>query len=158
MTITVLLISASCEKSQNEPAPDPPQNIIDKSLAYFDGEVIEKSQDTEDGVKVWEVRIRNSSGAVMKFYWRVGDGSLYEMEGETGPYDYEVIVGNNLINFQAAFTFAKAAVKNDNLLDWHLKQEDRFIDKWVYTFEFDRNSTNVKVYIDASNGDVLEIS
>ncbi len=158
LTIMVLLMVTSCGDTQNEPSPEPPQNIIDKSLSYFDGDVIEKYQDTEDGVAVWKVKIRNSKGSVLKFYWRVSDGSLYEMEGETGPFDYEVVPGNNLINFQAALTIAKGSVKNDNLQGWYLKKESRFKDIWVYEFEFDINGNDIKVYIDAASGNVLEKS
>ena len=152
-----LLLNASCDNSQNEPLPEPPQSVVDKSLDYFDGEVIKKSAEVEDGIEVWEVKIKNDKGAVVKFYWRRSDDSLYEMEGESGPFDYEIVPGNNLINFQAAFTIAKGAVKNDNLTGWKLKKNSKFKDIWVYEFEFDINGKDTKVYIDAANGNVLQI-
>ena len=50
-----LLVLMSCEQ-QNEMSLDVPQDVIDKSLDLFDGAIIEKVSETEDGLEMWEVK------------------------------------------------------------------------------------------------------
>jgi uncharacterized membrane protein YkoI len=145
----------SCNES-SENKPDVPQSVIDKSLNLFEGEVVEKELETEDGVNSWEVKIEDSNGSVLKIYWSVSNEALVKMEGEKGPFDYEIVPGMGLINYSAAKTFAIAAVKNNAIIGWKLQKEDSFINKWVYTFEMEKSGGTTKVYIDAENGDVLQ--
>ena len=155
--ISILLVNFSCTESSDN-NPKTPQDIIDKSLAHFNGNVIEQSFEQEEGVDSWEIKIANENGAEVKFYWSTNGQFLIKMEGLNGPFDYDIMPGNGLINFSTANKFAKGAVKNESIIKWRLKQEEEFIGNWVYTFEFlDKNGGSSKVYIDASNGDILEI-
>jgi uncharacterized membrane protein YkoI len=63
----------------------------------------------------------------------------------------------NLINFSTAKTFAISALKNDAITKWELEQNENFIDQWVYIFEMDNDGDTQKVYVDATNGDILQI-
>lgn len=146
----------SCNKS-SENVPDVPQSVIDKSLNLFDGEVIEKELETENGVDSWEVKIEDTNGSVLKFYWAVSNEALVKMEGDKGPFDYEIVPGMGLINYSLAKTFAIAIVKNNAIARWKLQKEDSFINKWVYTFEMEKSAGTTKVYVDAQNGDILQI-
>jgi uncharacterized membrane protein YkoI len=141
----------------NETPLEVPQTIIDKSISLFDGEIIEKNLEIEDGIEAWEVKIQNSDGSVVVFYWKVNQEILLKMKGETGPFAYDINPGNNLINFSTARTVAIGAVKNDTIKNWELQQEEDFIDIWVYSFEFDDNGDTSKVYIDAESGNILQI-
>ena len=152
------LLFITCEQKDNENNPEVPQSVIDKSLDYFDGEVIEKKLEEEEGVEAWEIKIQNSNGSVVKFYWTVNREILLKMEGLVGPFDYEIHPESDLINLSTAQTIAIGAVKNNAIEKWVLKQEEDFIDKWVYSFEFNDDGETVKVYIDAEKGDILEIN
>jgi hypothetical protein len=154
--IFIWLFLAACNDS-SETTPEVPADVINSSLAIFDGDVIEKSEDIEEGVEYWEVKIRNSDGSVVEFYWTKNNMELLKIEGTQGPYDYALNPGLGLINFTTASTQAISAVKNNNILQWELEQNDDFIGKWVYDFDFDTGGDVTEVYIDASNGDVLEI-
>ena len=156
ITIFSFIVMFSCNQS-TENKPDVPQSAIDKSLNLFDGEVIEKELETEEGVDSWEVKIEDTNGSVVKFYWAVSNEALVKMESEKGPFDYEIVPGMGLINYSAAKTFAIAAVKNNAIVGWKLQKEDSFINKWVYTFEMNKSGGTTKVYVDAQNGDVLQI-
>jgi uncharacterized membrane protein YkoI len=48
-------------------------------------------------------------------------------------------------------------VKNDALVAWELKKEEDFADDWVYEFEIADSMVDKTVYIDAMNGNVLQI-
>jgi uncharacterized membrane protein YkoI len=126
-------------------------------LFFFDGEVVEKKLELEDGIEAWEIKIQNTDGAVVIFYWTVTPEILLKMQGDIGPFDYDITPGNNLINYSTARTVAIGAVKNDTIKKWELQQEEDFIDIWVYSFEFDDNGDTSKVYIDAESGNILQI-
>lgn len=149
--LVISLFVISCDSS-DENNPEVPQDVIDNSLDLFDGEVIEKKLEEEEGSVAWEVKIQNNEGSIVKFYWTINGLALLKIEGQTGPFEYNILPGNNLINFSTAKTVAFAAIKNDALIRWELSQEDEFINTWVYTFEIGSQ----KVYIDAENGNVLQ--
>lgn len=156
LLIATATIAISCDENST-PIPKVPQSIIDSSLSYFDGEIIEKKTEKEDGIEKWEITIQNDKGSIVKFYWRINGQYLLKMEGQKGPFDYEIMPGNSLIFYSTALTVAKGGVKNDNVQKWALQQDGDFIDKWVYSFEFDDDGDIIKVYIDAESGDILEI-
>lgn len=146
----------SCE-SEEDTIPQVPQGVIDESLDFFEGEVIDKKLEVEEGVEAWQVKIENSEGAIINFFWTLNGLALFKMEGENGPFEYDIWPGNSLINFSSAKTVAIAGVKNDTILTWELQEEDEFSDIWIYTFEFDASGSSQKVYIDALNGNILQI-
>lgn len=158
LLISILLANVSCTETSSS-NPETPQEIIDKSLALFNGKVIEQTLGREEGVNSWEIKIANENGAEVKFYWSTNGQILIKMEGLSGPFDYDIMPDNGLINFSTASKFAKGAVKNESIIKWKLKQEEEFIGNWVYTFEFDvKTAGSTNVFIDASNGDILEIN
>ncbi|MCK5371562.1 MAG: hypothetical protein KAQ62_23530, partial [Cyclobacteriaceae bacterium] len=55
----VSILFIGCDTT-NETPLEVPQRIIDKSISLFDGEIIEKNLETEEGIDVWEVKIQNS--------------------------------------------------------------------------------------------------
>lgn len=146
----------SCEQ-KNDTNPEVPQSIIDKSLTYFEGEVIEKEFDEENEIDSWEIKIQSSQGAIVKFYWSSIGQNLMKIEGQLAPFDYEIMPGNSLINYSSAKTIAIGAVKNEIITGWELEENEDFIDNWVYSFEFDDDGQTVTVYIDALNGNILQI-
>jgi uncharacterized membrane protein YkoI len=154
---SLLLLSHFSCNDKSDPSPTAPVEIQDKSTDMFSGEVIETKKETEDGIELWEVKVRNSNNSIVRFYWMVASGQLHEIDGQDSPFTYEVTPGMGLITYSAAKTQAIAAVKNDNLLRWQLEKESDFANKWVYRFEFDDDETEVRVFVDASNGDILEI-
>ncbi len=152
--LLTLIIAFSCDSKTSESNPEVPQHIIDKTLEYFEGEVIEKDLENEEGIEAWTIVVEDNNESIVKFYWPVNGQNLLKMEGQKGPFDYDIWPGDDLINFSTARTVAIGALKNNNITKWELAQEDEFIDKWIYTFEFGSQ----KVYVDAENGDVLQIN
>jgi len=154
--LVIPFIFISCTKEPSE-TPEISQSTISRSLAYFDGEVIEKKLVEEDGIPLWEVKIQNENGSIVKFYWAINNQVLVKMESQSGPFDYEIVPELNLINFSTAKTIAISAVKNSTIIKWQLETDNDFIGMWVYTFEFQNNNESLKVFLDAQNGNVLQI-
>ncbi len=156
LTLSIVFFYA-CDKATDNLNINVPEGIIIKSLELFDGNIIEKKSDEEDGNKTWEVKIQNSEGSKVKFYWLVGNEALYRIDGQEGPFDYDLNPGNNLINFSVAKTVAMGAVKIEALVKWQIRKEEKFTDNWVYNFEFNKTNGSTTVYIDAENGNILKI-
>ena len=152
----ILLVQMSCNEDK-EASPEVPERLITQTLAMFEGEVIEQEFENEEGIELWEIKIRNPLGSIVSFYWTYSNEDLFKIEGTQEPFDYELNPGMNLINYSTARTFAVSAIKNDEILSWELEQNDDFIDKWVYEFEMNDNGDTRKVYVDALTGDVLQI-
>lgn len=157
LVLMVLLSVLTACSNNDDTTVAVPQEIISNSLDFFDGTVIEKGIETENGIEAWEVEIQNSAGAIVRFYWVVDNKTLVKIEGDQGPFTYEINPGGGLINFTTARTFAVSAVKNDALVAWELEQEEEFADDWVYEFEIADGMDDKTVYIDAMNGNVLQI-
>jgi uncharacterized membrane protein YkoI len=156
LLVSLILILNACSNEDVTPV-DVPDEIISQSLNLFPGTVIEEGMGTENGRDIWEIKIQNTQGAIVEFYWAVNNQLLIKIEGDQGPFTYDIKPGLGLINFSAAKTFAVSAVKNDAVLAWELEQNEDFIDKWVYEFEIADDPDVIKVYVDGETGDVLQI-
>lgn len=154
--LAFLSILSACS-SNDDTTVTVPQEIISNSLSLFGGTVVAEGLETENGIEAWEVEIQNSEGAIVRFYWAIDNQTLVKIEGNQGPYTYEINPGSGLINFSTARAFAVSAVKNDSLVSWQLKREEEFADDWVYEFEIADGLDETIVYIDAMNGNVLQI-
>jgi uncharacterized membrane protein YkoI len=155
--LALLSFLTACSDDSDDSTVAVPQEIISNSLDFFDGTVIEEGLEIENGIEAWEVEIQNSEGAIVIFYWAADNLTLIKIEGDKGPFTYEINPGGGLINFSTARTFAVSAVKNDALVAWELKKEEEFADDWVYEFEIADSMVDKTVYIDAMNGNVLQI-
>ena len=151
-----LLLIFSCE-SADDVDLTAPDAVLEKSTTLFEGDILEKERTQENGIDVWEVKIKNGHGSIVIFYYTVNGQNLVEIEGKEGPFDYNIAPGNNLINLTTALTLAKTVVKDDNILKWELKEDEDFIDNWIYSVELEQESKSNVVYIDATNGDILQI-
>ena len=153
-----LLALVGCNKSDKN-GLEVPNIIIDKSLDIFEGLVQSQEVDRENSEDLWKVRIRSVSGAIVEFYWYQTDDSLYRIDGLSGPYDdnYDIFPGNGLYNFKSAKFAATSQLKNNDLLDWRLRIEDSFNDLWIYSLTYNENGGKITAYVNAKNGEVLEI-
>lgn len=152
--LVILAFLIACEKNK-EVSPEVPEGVINKTLEIFNGSVVEQKSELEDGVDAWEIKVENENGSIVKIYWSKIGQDLIKIVGQTAPYDYNISPGENLINLNTAMTIAISAVKHDNVNRWKLEKDDDFLEKWIYSFEFDEISRTV--LIDALNGDILEI-
>lgn len=153
--IACLLIMIGCTQENitlnSESLPDKEQ-IGAKALQLFPGTVRTIQAEEEEGIPAWKVDIINEKGAEVEIYCSQSDDSLLRIDGESGPFDYNIEPGDPLLNFDQAKAIADAQ-SNGTLEKWRLRREDKFDFSWVYTFEY----STLKTSIGAKNGDVLEI-
>ncbi len=148
--IVLGVLVGSCTEDEEMSAP---QLAVDKAKVVVEGTVIKSEAEIEDGIAAWKVEIRTSSGAEVEVYCRQDNLELMRIEGDSGPFDYNAVPGMGLIDFMEAKSIGDGQTTED-LLEWELEPEDKFNNQWVYELEY----MQVEVYVQASDGSVLEVS
>ena len=114
-----------------------------RALEIIPGTVVQTESDTERGLAVWEVKVRTASGGLVETKIVGETGAVLEVEGQTGPFDYEVTPGAPLVVLSVARSAALAA-QAGTLKQWQLEMEES--NRWEYEF-----------YIVAADGTVFEV-
>ena len=149
--LTIFLIS--CEEQFGLDNDRISQETIDSSLQLFEGKVLEKKSIQIDGVDVWKVRIENEFGAIVSFYWQRSYIKLFRIEGEKGPFNYELKPPLNVIVLSTARFLALETYESVELQSWRLVRDSSLKPQWVYQFYLKENESPVS--INASSGDIL---
>ena len=157
LIVGVLFTSLMSCGDDNSDIDKAKEKAMEKASNSFQGEAVQTIREKDDGVWVIRVLMLNEKLASVEFEYLEKDISLIEVKGNKGPFDYDVILENGLINFQHAKQVAVDEVgntpENDKIDDWSLEKDDDFNNQWVYDFDFKIPSKDV--YIDAKNGTVL---
>jgi len=157
--IAALLITSITSCGDNNSDIDKAkEKAMEKASKSFHGEAVETTREQDDGQWVIKVLMLNEKLASVEFEYLENDISLIEVSGKKGPFDYNVIHDNGLIDFlqakESAVNEVGNSMEDDKIDDWSLEEDDDFGNKWVYDFDFD--SPDKDVYIDAKTGKVLD--
>jgi len=112
-----------------------------RATELFAGSVIAFGADTERGVAVWEVYVRNSSGAVVEFSFAQSTGELVEAEGYSGPFDYTLQPTSGVIDLRRALT-AATTLQSGVVVQWEYERNRQ--GAWEY-----------EVFVSTANGIAL---
>ena len=154
MSFWVLLgLAWTLVNCSNDDSPlQTPDTITNKALELVSGTATNSEPETEEGIAAWKVEIHTDAGAEVEVYYRQDNGDLLRIDGESGPFDYDINPGNSLIPFSQAKNIGANSATSETLEYWHLRKEDSFNNQWVYTLEY----SNTKVYVDAVTGSILD--
>jgi uncharacterized membrane protein YkoI len=152
LLLMMTMIVVNCSNDDDEDALQAPESAVNKALALIPGTVTESEPEIEEGVSAWKVDITTQQGAEVEVYCRQDNNDLLRIDGESGPFDYNIAPGNGLIDFNQAKTIADGETDED-LGSWQLRMEDKYNNQWVYTLEH----TTTRVYINAVDGTVLDV-
>ncbi len=145
----------SCNNDDEpEIVPITQQDAISKALEMTSGTIISSSTNTNaEGEKYFEVEVETTSGAIIEFEYFELNGELKGIEGDSGPFDYEVNPGMGLIKFSTAKNAALNAQPGE-VLRWSLKEDSP--DVWLYTFEIlNSNQEEFTVEVNALTGEIV---
>lgn len=151
--ILLTIVFFSCEEQFGLNLNEVPQNTIDNSVQLFPGNILEKSSDIVEGIKVWKVKIENSSGAILTFHWEINYNILYQIEGEKGPFNYEFVPPLDVMVLSTAKFLAFESYSSEVLNSWKLIRDLSQNNQWIYQFflENEGNPLSVK----AATGDLM---
>ncbi|MGK7390520.1 MAG: PepSY domain-containing protein [Candidatus Cyclobacteriaceae bacterium M2_1C_046] len=145
----------ACGDDEDEILPINEQQAINQALASTSGTVTSTDPDTTStGEVYYNVDIETDAGAVIEFEYFQADGSLKSIEGDNGPFDYELNPGMGLILFSAAKNAALTA-RPGEVQRWSLEKNNA--GTWIYTFEILNTDTgeDFTVKINATTGAVI---
>jgi uncharacterized membrane protein YkoI len=129
------------------------------SLSGTTGTVSSTEMDSTSSNQVYyDIDVITSEGAVIEFEYFQADGKLKSIEGDSGPFDYEVNPGMGLILYSNAKGTALGTIQDQSgqVLRWVLAFDDD-LNTWVYTFEvMNGNEEESTVMIDAATGNIIQ--
>lgn len=142
---------AGAESDDSLPQVAVPDSIVAKALALVPGATVTEAEtEVEHGIVVFQVKLQAKTGGEVEVQL-LASGALFEIEGEKGPFDYDVNPGTGIVSFSAARTAALAA-KAGTIKVWELERDAN--GTWYYYFRLDTAEGNWEVEIGA-DGAVL---
>lgn len=151
--ILLTAVFFSCEEQFGLDQHVVPQNTIDHSIQLFPGNILEKSSDFVEGIKVWKMKIENNSGAILTFYWVKNYNIPYQIEGEKGPFNYELKPPLDVIELSTAKFLAFESYSSKVLNSWKLIRDPSQNNQWIYQF-FLKDEEN-PISVKAATGDLM---
>ncbi len=148
--IFFVLIFFSCEEQFETEPGEMPQKIIEISSYLFPGKIVEQSVYVMDGVDVCWIEIENESGSIVSFYWQKSKNVFFMMEGESGPFNYELKPPYEILSFSTAKFIAFESYSQAELVSWKLKKNSIYKNRWVYQFYL--KDIESPIMIDATSG------
>ena len=137
------------------PAPITIDSASARVRAILPGATIVSAKvDDERTLGTWKIGARLASGARVEFELLQSNGLVISIEGEMGPFDYDLTPGNGIVTFAAARSAALGA-QGGTIIQWELDLEEN--DRWEYEFYIrDAQGAVWEVELDAKSGRVLE--
>ncbi len=147
----VAAVVFSC-KSDDEIAILDSQQASNQALSMINGQVIEAELDSSGIAPAWEVTVLTDTGSEVEFYFTQDGGALIQIEGDDGPFNYDLDPGLGLISFSSAKQAALDEYEGD-IVKWELEQDSQ--GHWVYEFVIIASGNEETIKIDAQNGTVI---
>ncbi|MEM1135875.1 MAG: PepSY domain-containing protein [Bacteroidota bacterium] len=130
-----------------------PQSLTDKALAIFSGTVVYTDTYSDEGRQLVEIVVRNEEGARVEFYFVQNTGEIYEIEGLSGPFNYDLQADTSWISLIQAITLGCTAANSSdcNITEWELYNNTA---QPYYEIYFENR---VEVDVNAITGDIISI-
>jgi uncharacterized membrane protein YkoI len=143
------------EKDEDENT-NAPEAVVNLATEIFDGEVIHSEEHNEDAGLEWKLYLENASGAIVKFIILDDPVEVKKIEGEKGPFDYNIILGDDLLTLKAALEKVFSEVEGE-LTQWELKMEHNDEGTfWQYEFEVTGATLRYKIEMNAHTGEITK--
>ena len=151
LIFTLGFLVISCDDETN-PSILTTEKASKKATNLVSGTVTSVEVDST-GAPYWEVKITTDSGGEVEVKFDQATGNLLEIEGDVGPFDYEVTPGMGLIPFSEARAELFAEYVDAEIIEWELEQD--LEGNWVYEFDIIFNQDEISVKIDAETGNII---
>jgi len=94
-------------------------------------QVLATRADDEHDIPTWKVVAGLANGARLSFELLQANGVVISVEGDVGPFDYDLVPGNGIASLATAMAAAKRA-QAGAIVKWELELEDDR--RWEYEF------------------------
>ncbi len=137
----------------DEPISISAQQAAAKALAMVSGQVTSTELDATGPEPEWSVDIITDAGSKIEIEFDQATGDLMQIEGNEGPFTYEVDPGLGLIVFSQAKENALGEVEFGEISNWELDKDDS--GQWIYEFVIVNDGLEQEIKIDAATGSVI---
>ena len=134
-------------------------SIRDYINSIFDGEVKYAEMKEGDHGTFWKIYMINDEESVIKISLHQGDEiNLVEIEGERGPFNYNVEPGMDLLDLDEVLEDVYRETENGELAEWELEIEKINSEEsiWVYEFKVRGNDVKYEIEINAESGEFIK--
>ena len=148
-----LLSGSSSGRMANEISIDQLAELLEEALAGTT--LIEVEDGEERGLEVWKVLLKLENGAYVEIVIVPELGKVLEIEGQVGPFDYDLSFGDGFVDLQPALDSALMAVGDGEILRWELELEEDNL--WEYEVLIENPLGKWEVEINAADGTLIVI-
>ncbi len=141
------------DEDVNTPAP---AGVSEFVLNLFPGEIKHSEKEEEHDVLVWKLYVVNEAGSAVKFLTTEDPVELVKMEGEKGPFDYNIEPGNDILSLNQAKDIISREAEGETV-EWELKKKSTDEGHlWIYKFEVRDGDIKYEIELDAKSGEFLK--
>lgn len=116
---------------------------------------IEIKEGEERGLAVYEIELLLASGGTLEVVVVKELFEILEVEGQSGPFDYDIDPQGSFISLSEAFLLAKDSLGGE-ITRWELELEEE--NKWEFEIHVTTDAGKFEVEIDAFSGAILDIN
>ncbi len=120
----------------------------------FSGVAIEIRAGEERGLAVWEIEIKFEGGGKIEIVIVQEAGKILEIEGQAGPFDFDVDPEGSFISLNEAIEIAHTVMEGE-LERWELELEEN--NRWEWELHLINGEGRWEIEIDAFTGEILGI-
>lgn len=154
--LALLLVFTACKDEVTAPTNQmSEQQSVQKSLSSVQSNLVSVTRIKSNDDGLWEVKVLTPSGALIKFEYFEMTGNIREIHGLSGPFDYNLNPGNDLLLYQNVRVIALNA-KSGNITSWKF-EKDESDNRWEYRFFITADDGNWELRIHAQTGQVLRV-
>ena len=117
--------------------------------------VVDSEEDTERGLTVTKFLIQLSDEAYVEFSIVSELGKILEIEGQVGPFDYDVEAGGSFVNLSQALQNALSEISGGEIERWELEIEED--NHWEFEVHVVNDEGRWEIEIDAFSGELIKI-
>lgn len=134
----------------------PTDNLTAFVAEIVDGTIVHSERHEMNGKVFWEVYVKNQAGAVIKVELKDEPLTLMKIEGEVGPFDYNVEPGGDVLDFTAILeiVFSEATgVVTEWRLDYEVENGEP---RWRYEFRVQGEGVRYEMKINGITGEFID--
>ena len=129
----------------HEVSPDDVIEILEE--LFPGGIVVETEEDEERGLTVLKFQVQLDDDAFIEFSLIVELGKILEIEGQLGPFNYDLEPGGNFVGLQRAIQEALGEITGGEIERWELELEED--NKWEFEVHIVNDEGRWEIEIDA---------
>ncbi len=151
MSLFIAIFIIAC--GDDDPTSISADQAAAKALGIVSGQVTSTELDATGPEPEWDVDVTTDAGSKIEIEFDQATGDLTQIEGNEGPFTYEVNPGLGLIVFSQAKENALGEVEFGEITKWELDKDST--GKWIYEFIIANDGQEQQIKIDAATGLVI---